>query len=63
MMLTLENIFAKSFYYPIHENFPLEINLLNGISTVVYKCAVLTIVLAQLVKPEANRNNHACGLL
>ena len=31
LVLILENISAKSFYYPIHENFPLEINPLYGI--------------------------------
>ena len=30
MMLTLENISAKSFYYPIHKNSSLKINQLYG---------------------------------
>ena len=31
LVIILENIFAKSFYYPIHKNFTLEINPLYGI--------------------------------
>ena len=34
LVVILKNKSMKSFYYPIHENFPLEINLLYGIDQV-----------------------------
>ena len=35
LVVILENISAKSFYYPIHESSPMEINPLYGIISVV----------------------------
>ena len=66
MVLTLENISAKSFYYPIHKNPPLEINpLYDMLISHYYKGLKLAItqLTAGMLYNYIHKSLHACNVL